>query len=119
MEFSVFPVSGDAIRCGLRKDRPKEQRYHLWVFLGTDVRHFGEGEFDQARVFACRECGADKMKRLYPKPKAVQPVRKMDPVRKSYRDALRRHLYDTGATGQEREQALWDFDHFWADEEIN
>ena len=110
MEFSVFPVSGDAVRCGLRKDLPKEQRYHLWVFLGADVRHFGEGEFDQSRVFACRECGADKYKRLHPKPKVREPVKVLDPEIKARRDALRRSLFDAGITGQAREQALAEFD---------
>ena len=110
MEVDLFPVSGSAVKCGLRKDRPKEQRYHLWTLLGTDVRHFGEGEFDQALVFACRECGADKFKRVRPRRKVVEPVKVMDPEIKARRDALRRSLFDAGITGQEREQALAEFD---------
>ena len=110
MEVDLFPVSGDAVQCGLRKDRPKEQRYHLWVFLGVDIRHFNDGELVEARVFACRECGADRMQRLHPKPKIVEPVKVMDPVVKALRDALRRSLFDAGITGQERKQALAEFD---------
>ena len=114
MEVDLLPVSGDVVKCGLRKDRPKEQRYHYpWVSLGIDVRHMGDGEFVEARISACGECGTDRVKRLHRKPKIVEPVKVMDPVRKAYRDALRRELFDAGITGQERERALTEFDQFW------
>lgn len=110
MEVDLFPVSGSAVKCGLRKDRPKEQRYHLWVFLGVDVRHFNEGELVEARIFACRECGADKMKRLVPKPKIEVIVNTMPAEIKLRRNELRLSLFERGITGQAREQALAEFD---------
>ena len=110
MEVDLFPVSGSAVKCGLRKDRPKEQRYHLWVLLGTDVRHFGEGEFDQALVFACRVCGADKFKRVRPRRKVAEPVKVMDPEIKARRDALRWYLFNQGIIGPWRAAALAEFD---------
>ena len=116
MDFDLFPVNGDAVKCGNRKDVPKEQRHHLWVLLGTDVRHFGEGEFEDARVFACRECGADKHKRLHPKPKVKVAVKTLPAEIKLRRNKLRLSLFERGITGPAREQALAEFDHFW---EIN
>lgn len=114
MEVDLFPVSGSAVKCGLRKDRPKEQRYHHpWISLGIDVRHMGDGEFVEARISACGECGTDRVKRLHRKPKTVAPVKVMQPHIRAARDSLRRYLFDSGITGQARDEALAEFDQKW------
>lgn len=61
----LLPVPGDRISCGMRKHLPKSERGHDWVSLGIDVRHFDDGYLMEAEVFACTECGRDKMKRPY------------------------------------------------------
>jgi hypothetical protein len=58
--WELFPVPGDAVKCGLRKDLPKRERVHHYVELGQDVRHSGDGGVRMTRVRACIRCGADK-----------------------------------------------------------
>ena len=105
MDFPVFPVAGDALSCGLRKD----ETLHDWVFLGIDVRHFDDGYLKEARVFACANCGRDRMKSLNPRPKKVQPP-PLDPEVKARRDALRRRMFDAHIGGKARESILALFD---------
>lgn len=106
----VLPVPGKSVSCGLRKELPKADRGHQWVSLGVDVRHFDDGFLMEAEVFACMECGRDKMKRLDPKPKAKKAEPKFDPEVKKLRDSFRRDLFSRGVTGQARKDALAEFD---------
>lgn len=106
----MLPVPGDRVSCGLRKDLPKDKRGHAWVSLGTDVRHFDDGFLLEAEVFACMECGRDKMKSLAPKPRKPKAEPKFDPEVKKLRDAFRRKLFDQGITGRDRDIALAKFD---------
>lgn len=101
----LFPVPGDELSCGLRD----EPTLHHWVSLGVDVRHFDDGMLTEARVFACINCGRDRMKSLTPKPKKEIPP-PLDPEVKRQRDALRRALFDQGVTGEDRIKALAEFD---------
>lgn len=101
----VFPVAGDSVSCGLRK----EPTLHDWIFLGIDVRHFDDGLLTEARVFACANCGRDRMKSLNPRPKKVQPP-PLDPVVKAQRDDLRRQLFAARIGGEARAKILADFD---------
>ena len=104
MDFPVFPVAGDALSCGLRDDPTS----HDWVFLGVDVRHFDDGYLKEARVFACANCGRDRMKSLHPRPKKVQPP-PLDPVVKARRDDLRKTLFAAGVVGPARAEILAEF----------
>jgi hypothetical protein len=106
----VLPVPGDRVSCGLRKDLSKDERHHEWVSLGIDVRHFDDGFLMEAEVFACMECGADKMKSTRPKPKVESAKPKFSPEVKAQRDAFRRLLFDAGVTGDERKRVLADYD---------
>lgn len=58
--ISLFPVSGDRVKCGLRTDLPKKERRHDWADLGTDTRNRGAAGFADCEVRACRRCGTDK-----------------------------------------------------------
>lgn len=61
----LFPVPGDRVTCGLRRDLTKKQRRHHWISLGIDTRHYGAfGDFLDMEVFACTECGRDKVHKL-------------------------------------------------------
>jgi hypothetical protein len=60
-EWEVFPLAAPEKKCGLRTDLPKKERRHLWVELGTDVRHVDKPEpAREMRIRACRRCGTDK-----------------------------------------------------------
>lgn len=58
-EIFEFPIPGDAVSCGLRLDRPKKQRHHSWVPLGTDFKNKGLEGIVEVDVRACHVCGKD------------------------------------------------------------
>jgi hypothetical protein len=63
----AFPLASPAlVKCGLRADRPKAERVHLLVYLGTDTRHTGDGGFEDLHVYACVVCGLDRQTRKPP-----------------------------------------------------
>jgi hypothetical protein len=56
----VFPIAGDATKCGLRTDMPKAMRRHLFADMGLDTRNMGAGGFTDRRILACVRCGMDR-----------------------------------------------------------
>jgi hypothetical protein len=62
-----FPLADPpAITCGNRTDLFKKQRRHVWVCLGWDARHMGDGSFQDCWVRACARCGRDQYSRTPP-----------------------------------------------------
>ncbi len=58
--FPVFPVPGEAVKCGLRAGVPRSMRRHLWADMGLDTRNLGAAGFGDRRVLACVRCGMDR-----------------------------------------------------------
>ena len=54
-----FPVDGDMITCGNRKDLTRKQRVHDYVSLGKDFKNKGIAGICEVIVFACSVCGRD------------------------------------------------------------
>jgi hypothetical protein len=57
--LDTFPVPGDAITCGMRKDLFKKKRRHLYVDMGTDTHNKGIEGICDVQVSACIACGKD------------------------------------------------------------
>lgn len=58
---AIFPLQdASPVKCGNRRDLPKAQRRHRYIYLGTDPRHMNDGSFASLHVYACAMCGADK-----------------------------------------------------------
>jgi len=64
MVFPVFPVAGDAVKCGNRKDVPKLNRRHLYCYMGFDVMNAGTEGFRDVDVWVCVRCGAEDRDRV-------------------------------------------------------
>lgn len=62
----LFPLPSDDLpTCGNRKDLPKKQRVHHYVYMGTDVRHGGSGGWNiEMDIYACVICGRDVSKSI-------------------------------------------------------